>query len=155
MDANTGALTAGAAPSTSKTNAKAAGVWFSGNPDKACVENFFLAYSQVLMASMALMMLTGCDKQWNDAALLLHAFATALPVLLMPMLLAPRFTTVRWHESYWFKANLYLFLFGFFGNYFGSEYFFDVLGMVYNYPQVTTTLDSASVGSGKQTVPLI
>ena len=32
---------------------------------------------------------------------------------------------------------------------------FRSLGMVYRYPQVTTTLDSALVGSGKQTVPLM
>ena len=32
---------------------------------------------------------------------------------------------------YWFKANLYIAIFNFAGNYFGSEYFFDVLGMVY------------------------
>jgi cycloeucalenol cycloisomerase len=129
--------------------------WFSSNPDKAWVEKFFLLYSPLWMASMAVMMLTGWDKQWSDTALLVQGFAVALPVLLVPMLLAARFTTTKWHESYWLKANLYLFLFGFFGNYFGSEYFFDVLGMVYNYPQVTTTFDSALVGSGRQTVPLI
>ena len=128
---------------------------FSSNPDKAWVEKFFLLYSPVWMASMAYMMLTGADKVWGDTALLIHGALTALPVLLVPMLLAQRFTNKRWYESYWFKANVYLAVFGFFGNYFGSEYFFDVLGMVYRYPQVTSTLDSALVGSGKQTVPLI
>lgn len=131
------------------------GSLFSSNPDKAWVEKFFLAYSPVWMASMAFMMLTGADKRWGDTVLLLHGLLTALPVLVVPMLLAPRFTGKRWYESYWFKANVYLAVFGFFGNYFGSEYFFDVLGMVYRYPQVTTTLDSTLLGSGKQTVPLI
>ena len=129
--------------------------WFSANPDKAWVEKFFLAYSPVWMASMAFMMLTGADKTWGDTALLIHAFATALPALLVPMLLAPRFTDVPWRQSYWLKANLYLLVFGFFGNYFGTEYFFDVLGMVYVYPNATTTLDAALVGSGRQSVPLI
>lgn len=129
--------------------------WFSGNPDKAWVEKFFLAYSPVWMASMAFMMLTGADKRWGDTALLIHAFATALPVLLVPALLASRYTDKPWHQSYWLKANLYLAVFGFFGNYFGSEYFFDVLGMVYVYPNATTTLDAALVGTGTQTVPLI
>ena len=129
--------------------------WFSPNPDKAWVEKFFLAYSPVWMASIAFMMLTGADRTWSDGALLAHAFATALPALLVPMLIARRFSDRPWHDSYWLKANLYLALFGFFGNYFGSEYFFDVLGMVYHYPNVTTRLDSALVGSGRQTVPLI
>lgn len=29
----------------------------------------------------------------------------------------------RWYERYWFKANLWLAIFGFVGNYFLSEYF--------------------------------
>ncbi len=128
---------------------------FSSNPDKAWVEKFFLIYSPVWMVAMGITMVTGADKSLGDTALLIHGFAMALPVLLIPMWLAPRHTDRRWYESYWFKANAYLFLFGFFGNYFGTEYFFDVLGMVYHYPQVTTRLDSALVGSGKQTVPLI
>ena len=54
-----------------------------------------------------------------------------------------------------FAILIFMLVFGFFGNYFGSEYFFDVLGMVYVYPNITTTLDAALVGSGEQTVPLI
>lgn len=129
--------------------------WFSTNPDKAWVEKFFLIYSPVWMASMAMMMFTGWGESWGDTAMLIHAFATALPALLIPMLVAKKYTSKPWYESYWFKANLYLFIFGFFGNYFGSEYFFDVLGMVYIYPNITTTLDASLVGSGEQVVPVI
>jgi cycloeucalenol cycloisomerase len=129
--------------------------WFSPNPDKAWVEKFFLAYTPVWMAAMAYMMVTGADRSWSNGALLAHAFGVAAPVLLGPMLLARRFGSVPWRRSYWLKANLYLFLFSFFGSYFGTEYFFDVLGMVYRYPNVTTTLDAALVGSGQQVVPLI
>lgn len=133
----------------------AASRWFSPNPDKAWVEKFFLLYSPVWMAGMAYMMFSGADKAWSDCALLIQSLAVALPVLLIPMLLARRYSDQPWHDSYWLKANLYLLVFGFFGNYFGSEYFFDVLGMVYVYPNATTTLDSALLGEGKQTVPLI
>lgn len=129
--------------------------WFSSNPDKAWVEKFFLIYSPVWMASMAMMMFTGWGEVWGDTAMLAHGFATALPALIIPMLVARKFTDKPWHQSYWFKANVYLFVFGFFGNYFGSEYFFDVLGMVYTYPNITTNLDSALLGSGEQVVPLI
>jgi cycloeucalenol cycloisomerase len=41
------------------------------------------------------------------------------------------------------------------GNDFISEYFFDVLGMIYNYPNLEINLDSPLVGSGEQSVPLI
>lgn len=132
-----------------------AGRWFSANPDKAWVEKFFLAYTPVWMASMAIMMVTGWDREFGDTGLLLHAFGTALPALLIPALIARRYTGKPWREAYWLKANLYLAVFGFFGNYFGSEYFFDVLGMVYVYPNATTNLDATLVGSGQQKVPLI
>lgn len=128
---------------------------FSSNRDKAWVEKFFLIYTPVWMASMAMMMFTGWAQQWGDKALLAHAVLTAVPVLLVPMVLARRFSDRPWYNSYWLKANLYLALFSFFGNYFGSEYFFDVLGMVYVFPHATTTLDSAMVGSGQQAVPVI
>lgn len=130
-------------------------VWFSENPDKAWVEKLYLAYSPIWMLSMGVMVVTGWDKTFGDVALLVHAFGTALPLLVVPALLARRYTDKPWHESYWLKAGLYLLVFSFFGSYFGSEYFFDLLGMVYVYPNATTTLDSALLGSGTQTVPLI
>lgn len=129
--------------------------WFSKNPEKAWVEKAFLIYSPVWMVLMGVMMITGWDKTFSDGALLIHGFVVALPVFLFPMLLHHKNSTLPWHQSYWFKANLYLFLFGFFGNYIGSEYFFDVLGMVYHYPNATTTLDATLVGQGEQRVPVI
>jgi cycloeucalenol cycloisomerase len=129
--------------------------FFSSNPDKAWVEKFFLLYTPVWMSSIAYMMFSGAVSRWSDRAMLLHGIITGTPVFIIPLLIAPKFTTRPWHDSYWFKANLYLFIFGFFGNYFGTEYFFDMLGMTYHFPLVTTTLDSALVGRGEQTVPVI
>ncbi len=130
--------------------------WFSANPDRAWAEKFFLLYSPVWMALMAVMMFTGWVHSFNDSQLLLHGLLVAAPIFLLPMVLRRGVNPAgHWYNSYWFKANLYLGLFGFFGNYVGSEYFFDVLGMVYNMPQVTTVLDAKLVGKGDQTVPLI
>ncbi len=130
--------------------------WFSPNPDRAWAEKFFLWYSPVWMALMGLMMVTGWVNVFSDAGLLLHSVLVAGPLLVIPALLHRRFSPgVHWRDSYWFKANLYIGSFGFFGNYFGSEYFFDVLGMVYNMPNATTTLDASLLGSGQQKVPVI
>ena len=41
------------------------------------------------------------------------------------------------------------------GNYFITEYFFDVLGMIYHYPQLEWTADAALLGSGEQKVPVL
>lgn len=128
---------------------------FSPNPDKAWVEKYFLIYSPIWMALMAMMMLTGWDKSWGDTALLLHGALVALPVFIVPFLLHKTYSDKKWSDSYFLKANIYLFVFGFWGNYAGSEYFFDLLGMVYHYPNATRNLDSALLGSGEQRVPLI
>lgn len=132
------------------------GYWFSPNPDRAWAEKFFLYYSPVWMALMGLMMVTGWVDVFSDTALLLHGVLVAAPLLLGPALLHTKFSPgVHWRDSYWFKANLYIGSLGFFGNYFGSEYFFDVLGMVYNMPNATTSLDASLLGSGEQKVPVI
>jgi cycloeucalenol cycloisomerase len=133
----------------------ASSTFFSSNPDKAWVEKFFLLYTPIWMSSMAYMMFSGAVSRWSDTAMLYHGILTGTPAFIIPMIIAPKFSQRPWHESYWFKANLYLFIFGFFGNYFGTEYFFDMLGMTYRFPLVTTTLDSALVGKGEQTVPVI
>jgi cycloeucalenol cycloisomerase len=113
-------------------------------------------YSPVWMALMALMMFTGWASSFGNLAMLVHSLLVALPLVIVPAILRRgKNPSEDWKSSYWFKANLYMFVFGVFGNYFGSEYFFDVLGMVYRYPNVTTNLDAALLGSGEQTVPLI
>ncbi|HEY9034308.1 MAG TPA: hypothetical protein VIN71_10250 [Pseudomonadales bacterium] len=130
-------------------------LWFSANPDKAWVEKLFLVYSPVWMLIMLAAMVFGWDTSFSDAGLLILSLVVALPILLLPALLAKKYSATPWRQSYWLKANIYLFVFSVFGNYFGSEYFFDVLGMVYNFPNATTNLDAALVGSGRQQVPLI
>ena len=129
---------------------------WSNNPDKAWVEKCFLAYTPVWMALMALMMFTGWAGTWGNAALLAHSLVVALPVLLIPAFLARRHPShLPWHQRYWFKANVYLAIFSFIGNYFGSAYFFDVLGMAYGFGHASTHLEASLVGSSHQRVPLI
>lgn len=157
--------TSAASPATAKSTADSghsrqkANRWFSPNPEKAASEVFFLWYSPLWMALMGIMMLTGRDKTSSDEVLLLHSLAVALPLLLIPAVRhfrehgTLRRQSVR--SGYWLKANLYIGLFSFFGNYFGTFYFFDMLGMVYNYPNAETNLQSALLYRGDNPVPLI
>ncbi|MCG8669147.1 MAG: hypothetical protein MI867_07005 [Pseudomonadales bacterium] len=137
-----------------------AGNWLSDQPEKRRAEIFFLAYSPVWMVLMAVMVFTGWDKTFTNTQLLIHSLIVALPLLLVPAAIeikgASKSNIKRsWLNSYWLKANLFIGIFGFFGNYFGSYYFFDVLGMVYNYPNATTNLDSALLNQREQPVPVI
>jgi len=130
--------------------------WFSENASKAWGEKFFVAYSPVWMTVVGLVMaldVTGRVGEWGFMAI---GAAVALPLLLVPVLVRDESAIGRrWYQTYWFKANLYIAIFNFAANYFGTEYFFDVLGMVYDYPAIELELDSALVGSGEQHVPVL
>jgi cycloeucalenol cycloisomerase len=129
--------------------------WFSENPGKAWAEKWFLAYSPIWMSIMGIVMLSGVDEHLNDIGYILLGLMIASPLVVVPALKSPENPHTIWYQSYWFKANVYIFSFSLFGNYIGSEYFFDVLGMVYQYPSITWNLDSALVGTGEQRVPIL
>ncbi len=130
--------------------------WFSENPSKAWGEKFFLVYSPFWMAMMALVMALGITNRVGEWGFLAIGLVVALPLVVVPALIRDETSLGRkWYETYWFKANLYIAIFNFAANYFGSEYFFDVLGMVYDYPMIELNLDATLVGSGEQRVPVL
>jgi cycloeucalenol cycloisomerase len=130
--------------------------WFSANPSKAWGEKFFLAYSPVWMTMMGLVMGLGLTHRLGEWGFMAVGVAVALPLVAVPALIRDEKPLGRaWYRTYWFKANLYIAIFNLAANYFGSEYFFDVLGMVYDYPTIDINFDSTLVGSGEQRVPLI
>jgi cycloeucalenol cycloisomerase len=130
--------------------------WFSRNPSKAWGEKFFLAYTPFWIACMGILMTTGTGKHWGDVGLNLAMAAILAPLVVVPWLVRDETALGRpWWRTYWCKLNVWIGIYAAIGSYFGSEYFFDVLGMVYNYPQLHWRLDSALVGSGTQTVPFI
>ncbi len=128
--------------------------WLSANPDKAWGERFFLLYSPIWMVAFGLYQRTRVGDRLGDLGNLLVTLAIFLPVWVVPALVHPP-SARRWYESYWFKFNLWIFVYAAIGTYFLTEYFFDVLGMVYHYPHLHWTFDSALLGSGKQAVPVI
>lgn len=130
--------------------------WFSENPSKAWGEKFFLAYTPFWIVGMALLMQSGAAATWGDwplntAMMLLFAPAVVVPALRRDETMLGR----PWWRTYWFKFNLWIGIYAAVGSYFGSEYFFDVLGMVYNFPNLHWRVDSVLVGSGNQTVPFL
>jgi cycloeucalenol cycloisomerase len=130
--------------------------WFSANPSKAWGEKFFLAYSLIWMTMIGLVMGLGITDRVGEWGFLTIGLAVAFPLVIVPALVRDETPLGRvWYQTYWFKANLYIAIFNFAANYFGSEYFFDVLGMVYNYPMIELNLDATLVGSGEQRVPVL
>lgn len=124
--------------------------WFSRNPDKAWGERFFLGFVPVFFAYNALVQRMG----WLDVSTGWHV-AQNLGMWLPYCVLLPawlrRGSGVVWHESYWFKFNVYMAVWVFYCTYFHTEYFFEILGLRYRFPDVGLTFDTALVGPDEAT----
>jgi cycloeucalenol cycloisomerase len=135
---------------------RAGGRWLSRNPSKAWGERFFLAYSPVWIVAFGLYQRSGVSERLGDLGNLLLTAVIAAPLVVLPALIRDESGLGRpWHRTYWFKFALWMLVFATVGTYFLTAYFFDVLGMVYHYPYLTWAFDSALLGSGRQTVPVI
>ena len=130
--------------------------WLSVNASKAWGEKFFLLYSPLWMTFMGLVMALGVTKRVGEWGFLAIGLIVCLPLIAIPLLIRNEASiSHRWYETYWFKANVYIGVFNFIVNYFGSAYFFDILGMVYHYPMIELNLQATLVGSSGQKVPLL
>jgi cycloeucalenol cycloisomerase len=131
-------------PVTSKTR------WFSENPDKAWGEKFFLSYIPFFLVYNAVVQRMGWLDVGNGWHIVQNLGMWVPYCLLLPAWLR-RDAPVAWHQSYWWKFNVYIFVWAFFASYFHTEYFFEVLGLRYRFPEVTLYLDSALVGPDEAT----
>ena len=105
---------------------------------------------------MALVMGMGITDRIGEWGFITIGLTVALPLVVVPALVRDETPLGRrWYQTYWLKANLYIAIFNVAANYFGSEYFFDILGMVYDYPMIDFNLDATLVGSGQQRVPIV
>ena len=122
-----------------------ASLWFSANPEKAWGEKFFLVFIPVFLAYNIVVQQMG----WLDVGTFWHVTQNLLmwvPYCLVLPCWLRRNSGVPWRESYWFKFNLYMAVWIFFATYYHTEYFFELLGLRYRFPEVGFYFDSALVG---------
>ncbi|CAI4214297.1 unnamed protein product [Parascedosporium putredinis] len=128
--------------------------FFSDNPDKAWTERMILAQSGFWMSAVGLVMLTGLIHRLQELDLLLFSITVAAPPVLLPLLSSTRpDRDVPWFKCYWAKFNVWIAILVAFGTYFGSHYFFDLMGMRYTF-NVRWTFDSHILGHSGQRVPV-
>lgn len=124
------------------------------NPDKAWTERYLWITSPLWIVAVAVVVLTGVLRRWDDLDYLLFSCATATPALLGPLLVRVRPDRDRpWWTNHWFKFNLWVAIVVVFGTYIGTAYFFDLMGMRYAFP-AAWTLQSNVVGRTGSTVPV-
>ncbi len=125
---------------------------FSSNPDKAWAERFLLVTSPLWIVAVAVVVVSGVLRGWNDAHYLVFSCACAAPAALGPALVRDR-SGLPLAQRYWFKLNVWVAIVVAFGTYFGTAYFFDLMGMRYAFPS-DWTLQSNIVGQSGQRVPV-
>lgn len=111
------------------------GTFKPANPSKAWAEQFFLAYSVVWILLFGTVVATKIYMQWSDLEYLILGFVLALPYVLIPLFFPAQIDrALPITERYWIKANAWVWIFSFVGNYFYTHYFYRVLGASYSFP---------------------
>ncbi|KXX74690.1 Cycloeucalenol cycloisomerase [Madurella mycetomatis] len=121
--------------------------------EKSQTHRLILAQSPLWILPVLLVMQTGILRRWSDAEYLLFSFAIASPSILLPYFLGPS-RSAPGSAPYWLKLHVWISILVCFGTYFGTHYFFDLMGMRYVFATATWHLESDVVGRGGQVVPL-
>lgn len=110
--------------------------------------------SLVWIASVAIVVVSGWLRSWGDFGFLAFSCFAAFPVTLGPVLLVSRTGRAsRGFHAYLLKLNLYVGVLVFFGTYFGTHYFFDLMGMRYAFP-TRLVFDAELLGRSGSHVPV-
>ena len=109
---------------------------FSENRSKAWCERFFLAYSPVWIVWALLgLVQTGYYKYLESPGYLGVGLAAALPCFVVPLFVVGEADSRRpLLDRFWVKANVWVAVYSFIGNYFWTHYFYTVLGTGYTLP---------------------
>jgi cycloeucalenol cycloisomerase len=111
----------------------------SSNPSKRWAELFLLAYSPLWIAVIAWCELTRNFAHWGDVGHLAFGIALALPIWLVPIVYpgdADRGIPLT--SRHIFRFNFFMLVWTFLQVWFGSDLFFDFLGMEYRFPVTWT-----------------
>ncbi|KAF5183361.1 Cycloeucalenol cycloisomerase, partial [Thalictrum thalictroides] len=112
------------------------GPWFATNPSKRWGEIFFLLYTPFwLTLCLGIVVPLKLYERFTELEYLLLGLISAVPTFIAPFLLVGKADSgVCWKDRYWVKANLWIIIFSYVGNYFWTHYFFTVLGASYTFP---------------------
>ena len=109
--------------------------WFAAHPAKAWGERLYLLYAPVWMTAMAVVQHSDAYRAWRDVGHLLFSLALFLPLWVIPLAFPPAADRGRpLAARYIFKINVWIGIFAFIQSYFGTHYFYKVLGMRYGFP---------------------
>ncbi|KAL6759528.1 cyclopropyl isomerase-like protein [Haematococcus lacustris] len=109
--------------------------WLAINPGKRWTEVFFLLYSPFwIVWALCIIVPFQLYEHAGDWGYMLIGTAAAAPCVILPVLLQSKEDAEKaWHQRYWVKANVWIAIFSFIGNYFWTHYFYVLLGASYTF----------------------
>ncbi|KAI3423819.1 hypothetical protein D9Q98_009655 [Chlorella vulgaris] len=125
-----------AATSAAGSGGKRLSPWLAPTPGKRWTELFFLLYSPSwILWCLCILVPFKIYEHLGKWGYLSLGLIAAPPCVLLPMLLQPAAERQKpWSQRYWVKANAWIAVFSFIGNYFWTHYFYRVLGASYTFP---------------------
>lgn len=111
-------------------------LWLADDPGKRWTEVFFLAYSPFWMAwALCILVPFKLYDHLGQLGYLLVGLAAATPCVVLPLLLQqpPSELQRPLIQRYWVRANAWIAVFSFVGNYFWTHYFYSLLGAEYTF----------------------
>ncbi|MFN7953336.1 MAG: hypothetical protein U0610_16550 [bacterium] len=107
---------------------------FATHPGKRAAERFFLAYTPVWGLLASAVMLTGVANRWGDVELMLFALLLCTGTALGPFVFAPAEEKAKpLTQRYAFKILVWLAIYSFLANTFGTSFFYEALHAHYGF----------------------
>jgi cycloeucalenol cycloisomerase len=113
-------------------------------PSKRAYEIYALIYTPIWITGFGIIVAFGLYKTFDEWSYMKVCVGLSLPFLLQPVLLPSGFTTTTTnsspdthrplHQRYSFKANVWIAVYSFIGNYWYTHYFYSVLKAKYTMP---------------------
>lgn len=99
--------------------------------EKQHTHNLILLQTPLWVIPVLLVMQTGVLRSWTDIEYLIFSLTVASPSIVLPAFLCKSDNNAK--TPYWVKLNIWIFILVAFGTYFGTHYFFDLMGMRYTF----------------------
>jgi cycloeucalenol cycloisomerase len=108
----------------------------SDNPDKRAAEIFFWKWIGVWLIYFGGIVVTGVYETFTAWSYMKVGLVSVLPPVLIPLLFpsVSGEAHLHWAQRFTTKANIWIFVFAWIGNYFWTHYFYKVLGTGYSMP---------------------
>eukprot|EP00605_Chrysophyceae_sp_TOSAG23-4_P002571 GSChrysophyteH1.ASY1.ANO1.2836.1 assembled CDS len=107
------------------------------NQAKREFEIYALKYTTVWIGIFGLVVVTKVYEQFDSSSYMILCVSLSLPYLLQPIVYPlPAEKNLPLHLRYSFKANVWIAIFSFIGNYWYTHYFYSVLQAFYDFPSL-------------------